>query len=1003
MKMTPFIGTLLCVSFLMSSVVFAQEDEMEEIVVTGSLIRGTPVDAALPVEVFSSAELEDLGGPTALEFVKSLTVSGPTWGEGYYFSGSALTGNVGYNLRGLGTDKTLTLFNGRRTFENSSTIPSTAIDRIEILKDGAAVTYGADATGGVVNYITRDSFEGFDLRTSYKAVQDSDGEWSLGALGGFQFGDTNLLITGEWDHRSEVDAIDRDFSFQPYAVNPAPWSTLTNLGSYLAKSASGTTLGIVNDFTQDSCEAVGGVYDRISVFPICKYGYIPYYNVVEENDMYRLYLQANTEMTDRMNFYARINFARVNVPHAYGSPAQPVIRGPAESDGATFQFSVPVTNPYVGEFMQRSGFASNPLSAFTSYFQPFLYRAFAHGGNYAFAEGNSFSVPNETDTKYWHISTGINGILENQIGYDFAITYNQYNYVTTAPDIIGYRLQEALNGFGGPNCNAADLDPDTFGTQNAAAAGTGGCMWWNPFASAWPSQPVLGLTNPSYVSGSEIPLDLVRWVFNKREQEDNYWSTTLDMVFDGSTPLELGGGAVAWAAGAQWRYLDLRETVSDPLYNGKQPCAWPGQDPAFPGDANYTGCTPDEPGPFVFFGTNVPDALHRDQLSYFVELNLPVTDTFDVIASGRYEEFSPGDLDATVYKVSMKWDVTQNVTLRGSYGTNYQAPDLDVIPGEVVNGVASYTIAGGNWRGAQTVYRTDIEPETATVWSAGLIWQSEGFASDHDFRFIVDYWDIETEDELGLLAEANDIADAVFSISPGGAGTPVPNDGSALANCSHPLVDRITFNGTCVQGTTTANDFASIRRDYGNGPGQVTTGYDFNISYGLPAFNGLLRFGLTATQIEKFDFTPTALDGYQLDAGEDRLGRLNFAAIGQAAPELRANFNVNYSWGTHNVRFVLGYIDGVEDERYLAALPVPSGVQPGTSDPFEPTSYGVRQDDWITADVHYHVDTRWGTFSASLVNITDEAPPAAQEELGYDPLIGDPLMRHLEVGFRREF
>ncbi|MBD3648693.1 MAG: TonB-dependent receptor [Pseudomonadales bacterium] len=876
-------ATLVAILLAVSTATFAadsqDEESMEEVVVTGSLIKGTPMDAALPVEVFTSAELEDLGGPTALEFVKSLTVSGPTWGEGYYFSGSALTGNVGYNLRGLGTDKTLTLFNGRRTFENSSTVPSSAIERIEILKDGAAVTYGADATGGVVNYITKDSFEGFDLGVSYKGVQDSDGEWSMSLLGGFQFGDTNLMVAGEWDHRSEVDAVDRDFAHQPYSVNPAPWSSLTNLGSYLAKHSSGITTGLVNDFTQDSCEAVGGVYDRISVFPICRYGYIPYYNVVEENDMYRLYLQANTEMTDNMEFYVRVNFARVDVPNAYGSPAQPVIRGPATTDGATFQFRVPIENPYVGEFMARNGFSSNPFFP-TAYFTPFLYRAFAHGGNYLWQQDDSYSVPNETDTKYWHISTGVNGTLANEIGYDFAITYNQYNYNTTSPDILGFRLQEALNGFGGPNCNAADLDPDAFGTQNAAAAGTGGCMWWNPFASAWPSQPVLGLINPSHQSGEEIPLSLISWVFDQRHFEETYWSTTVDVVFDGSTPLELGGGTVSWAAGLQMRWLELRESVRSDFYNGKTPCAWPGQDPAFPGDAGYTGCTPDEPGPFVFFGTNPPDALNRDQISYFLELNLPVTETFDMIASARQENFEPGDLDTTVYKVSLKWDITQNLTFRGSYGTNYQAPDLDVVPGSIENTVASYTIANGNWRGAQTVYRTDIEPETATVWSTGLIWQSEGFTTGSNFRFIVDYWDIETEDELGLLAEANDVANAVFSISPDGPGTPVPTDGTALARCSHPLVDRVTFNGSCVQGTTTATDFASIRRDYGNGPGQLTTGYDFNISYEFPAFDGHLRFGLTATKVEKFDFTPTTLDGYQLDAGEDRLGQLNFAAIG---------------------------------------------------------------------------------------------------------------------------
>ncbi|HEV7693895.1 MAG TPA: TonB-dependent receptor plug domain-containing protein, partial [Hyphomonadaceae bacterium] len=103
-----------------------QADTADRVVVTGSYIKGTPEDAALPVEVFSQAELEDRGAPTALEFAKSLTIAGPTSGEAYYFGGPALIGSVNYNLRGIGADKTLTLLNGRRMSSNTSNIPFAA-------------------------------------------------------------------------------------------------------------------------------------------------------------------------------------------------------------------------------------------------------------------------------------------------------------------------------------------------------------------------------------------------------------------------------------------------------------------------------------------------------------------------------------------------------------------------------------------------------------------------------------------------------------------------------------------------------------------------------------------------------------------------------------------------------------------------------------------------------------------------------------------------------------
>src|SRR5690606_11895139 len=147
-------------------------------------------------------DMELSGAPTALEFAKSLSISGPTSGESYYFGGAGLTGSVSYNLRGIGADKTLTLFNGRRVTANTSVIPFNALARTEILKDGAAVTYGADATGGVVNFITRDSYEGFEVTGSFKHIDGSDGDYSIGALGGFNAGNLYFIFAATWDHRS---------------------------------------------------------------------------------------------------------------------------------------------------------------------------------------------------------------------------------------------------------------------------------------------------------------------------------------------------------------------------------------------------------------------------------------------------------------------------------------------------------------------------------------------------------------------------------------------------------------------------------------------------------------------------------------------------------------------------------------------------------------------------------------------------------------------------------
>lgn len=176
----------------------------------------------------------------------------------------------------------------------------------------------------------------------------------------------------------------------------------------------------------------------------------------------------------------------------------------------------------------------------------------------------------------------------------------------------------------------------------------------------------------------------------------------------------------------------------------------------------------------------------------------------DFTPAAQYEDFGHG-LDTMVYKVAGKWEVTDHFSLRGAYGTYYQAPGIRIVPGEFVSGTASYTVAGGDWRGCQNYTRNHLKPETATIWSVGVIWQSEGFTDGSQVRFITDYFDIETEDEIAALATANEIADAVFDIPAGGVNS--KNDGTNLADRSHPLVGRVTFNnGACVQGVTTAGD-----------------------------------------------------------------------------------------------------------------------------------------------------------------------------------------------------
>jgi outer membrane receptor protein involved in Fe transport len=304
----------------------------------------------------------------------------------------------------------------------------------------------------------------------------------------------------------------------------------------------------------------------------------------------------------------------------------------------------------------------------------------------------------------------------------------------------------------------------------------------------------------------------------------------------------------------------------------------------------------------------------------------------------------------------------------------------------VNNAVRSYTIAGGNWLGAQFVTQSSLKPATAKSWNVGAIWQSQGFRSDHHLQLIVDYFNIETKDEIGQIADPTTIAALVFNDTTVNGTT----SNGAITTCDpavQPLLNRVTFNNGCSVGLRAVNGFASIRTDVGNGPGQSTDGIDVQATYTMPMLYapGDLTFGLTATEVLKLVTGSTTLDGVIVSPSDDRLGTLNFATVAAAAPKWRANFSVNYALDKHNLRVGVNYVSAVTDER--------PGIQ-----------YGEHGQNWITTDLTYRYQFDKGlAFTGTVANVFDRDPPRAQEELGYDPRLGNPLGRTFEVGVKKTF
>ncbi|MFO0122841.1 MAG: TonB-dependent receptor plug domain-containing protein, partial [Inhella sp.] len=180
-------ASLLALTSVASAVALAQTappQQLDRVEVTGSSIKRIDGETPLPVQIVKRADIDKAGVATAAELLQQLTanVGGLTDGASITDTAGNQRGFNGANLRGLGVSSTLVLLNGRRLANFASpgdnagvdlnNIPSGAIERVEVLKDGASAIYGTDAMGGVINFITRKDYRGVDFRTYALATHE---------------------------------------------------------------------------------------------------------------------------------------------------------------------------------------------------------------------------------------------------------------------------------------------------------------------------------------------------------------------------------------------------------------------------------------------------------------------------------------------------------------------------------------------------------------------------------------------------------------------------------------------------------------------------------------------------------------------------------------------------------------------------------------------------------------------------------------------------------------
>ncbi|MGS0679818.1 TonB-dependent receptor plug domain-containing protein [Shewanella sp. 125m-7] len=199
------------------------ENKVERIQVTGSRIKRADMESASPVTVIDASAIIASGATSIDDVLQNMTVSGGAMTNAAVNNGSG--GNARVNLRGLGSNRTLVLVNGRRMIASGTgaassvdlnTIPVSMIQRVEVLKDGASAVYGTDAIAGVVNVILKRDFDGFEMnvQTGVTGQGDAD-ESSVDFTIGNTFDKGNVVINAQYTKRGDASQADRSFSECP--------------------------------------------------------------------------------------------------------------------------------------------------------------------------------------------------------------------------------------------------------------------------------------------------------------------------------------------------------------------------------------------------------------------------------------------------------------------------------------------------------------------------------------------------------------------------------------------------------------------------------------------------------------------------------------------------------------------------------------------------------------------------------------------------------------------
>jgi iron complex outermembrane recepter protein len=883
----------------------ADADSSESIVVTGTRLKRAELDAPIPVQVLTSEQIKASGATNVADAVNQIPSLGVPFGRFTRTAGGDELGTTTLNLRNLGSNRTLVLVDGQRqisgvtnaTIVDLFTIPTALVERVEVSTGGASVAYGADAVGGVVNFIMKRNYEGLTIDAQYGITKYGDGaDRTVTAAYGKNFADGrgNFTISGSYNSSTEINGVDRKFRsdncvFAPVpgaGVNTSPKQTIKCNAFLQSTDENGILLGAA-DGTQYTFANNGAL--------------APY---VPGNDLGNGFTQGGT------------GFDFASVVQIQNPNERYLING-----GLSFEFSPALRLSAEAKYVRsRSVAPYQPTGTFYVYIDPL------NNGNFTLISRDNPFLPNDpritqlfddnsdfvllskfgTDTGKRDLTTDRETfqarlVAEGRIGigdfayraaYQYGQTKNNFDLTNT---YISDRFAWALDATG-----------DVAGVVPGNAPGAPACR---ATVAAYTANPAGGSPNPAinvckplnvfgFGNASAAALAYINTTIRNRESLQQQIAS---FQVNGSL-ITLPAGPVAVAAGLEWRQETSRQRPDDFYLNA----------------TTFEGSRVNNDGRF-----GVKEAF--GEISIPLLKDKPFFERLTLEGGARISDYSTAGT-STTYRGGVVWAPIRDIRFRAGYSVAVRAPNIGELflpasqsfssledpcdsininlgPNPTQRQANCLTLVGAGYvdptRGITKAITVSgnlgLGVETARTLTFGAVLQP-GFIPN--LTITADYFRIPIRNAITQLDAGDIVTGCVDSYS----------------SINNPLCALVTRSAL---GNNPAKGITDVKTTFLNVASFVTSGIDFTANYRLNLNTaGSLDFALSGTYLDTLNSSSS-------------VGAAPVDSVGvRGIPKWRANLRTTWSIGdlatTWTARYAgRTYIDNVTPANFS-----PTGTAP---------------------------------------------------------------------------